>query len=165
MDNQTERHWQTNLDASEITLLTANLPTMPTPGDVCTDVDSTGVVRTWRAVKIVAGSTGARWAYWHAWKDHSTGANGIGAHPQHHVIADKIFNGDAAHFVGMLGVPYVQMPGVYNSGGAGGVVAWVLISPKATAPVQEYAQREPVRERYERSKEVYDVETKETKQI
>jgi len=102
-------------------------------------------------VQVVAGSAGSRWAYW---KDED----------EFTVIADRIFNGDQSHFVGMLihefpGRPIGQPP----------VDMWVLTEPKLREIPREQ-QWKPERldgtvdgKRYEHSKEVYDVQERKSK--
>jgi len=163
MDYQQLRQWEQSLDAADSSPITANLPDADNShdGDVYVDDKCTdGIIRTWLRVRIVSGNAGARWVYWLNWTDQATRQPGIGPHPDYKAVADKLFNGDANHFVGMLGVPY--------AGRAGGVVessAWVLVSPKQQGEAVAYG-RDQVRRgetRYEKSKEVHDVETGETR--
>lgn len=157
MDQQEIKQWESALDAAELSPLTANLPKEPRVGDVFED-PADGVVRRWVYVKIMAGNVGGRWAYWNAWFDEAK-RKGVGVNPRHEVVADKIFNGDAAHFAGMLAQPYVgRVQGVEST-------AWVLVSPRMAGPTVEYARlpHDPVR--YERSKEVYDVESGKTTKL
>lgn len=152
--------WQDAVDKSELSPLTADLPATAALGDKFVQPNPTGdeISRVWLYVSIVAGNVGGRWAYWAAWKD-VNGIPGIGTHPEFKVVADKIFNGDAAHFVGMLGLPYVgKVPGVESN-------AWVLVEPKMEAPKVTHVIEDKSAngaQRYERSKEVYDVSTGES---
>ena len=156
MDHLQIRQWELAVDAAEQTPLTADLPEDATPGDIYKVTAADGVVRTWRRVIVISGNVGGRWAYWASWmrEDEATRRNvpGQGLHPSGSVVADKIFNGDAAHFVGMLATPYVAVPGVKPH-------AWVLIDPRAEGPRTTWAEAKETRERYEKSKEIYDVET------
>lgn len=163
MDYNQVHQWEQSLDAADSSPITANLPVDAHVGDEFVDEHaSDGVVRRWLRVAIVGGSVGARWAYWAAWQeeDKDTGKMraGQGSHPEFKVVVDRIFNGDASHFVGMLGVTYAgKVTGVEST-------AWVLTSPKQAGPVTVYARDGERRGevRYEKSKEVHDVETGET---
>lgn len=159
MDQKEIRTWESALDVAELSPITTNLPSDASVGAIFEETGSDGVRRLWRRVLIVAGNVGGRWAYWQSWedKDSATGRTraGIGPHPSHHVIADKIFNGDASHFVGMLGVPYAGRLGVGNVDST----AWVLVEPKMQGPRVVHVREEKPKERYEKSKEVYDLET------
>lgn len=150
MDQQIVREWESALDTAELSPITARLPVEFEPGDRHQESATDGTVRKWIAVKIVSGNTGGRWAYWVTHVQNPR--------EDFRAIADKIFNGDAAHFVGMLGTPYVRVPGVESK-------AWVLVEPRATAPVREWVREEKVGERYERSKDVYDVDTGKTTRL
>lgn len=159
MDQQQLRHWENSIDAADSSPITANLPPDAETGSVFTDAHcSDGVERTWVRVRIITGSVGARWAYWLNWTNPLTGQPGIGPHAEHKVVADRIFNGDANHFVGMLGVPFAgKMSGVESR-------AWVLVHPKPEGPRVVHVQEDRLgKERYEKSKEVHDVETGVTK--
>lgn len=159
MNSNDIRAWENAVDKSEETLLTANLPKPEDfpAGFTAPDQGSDGVHRKWLRVDIVAGSAGARWAYWQYWNDPKTKQRGIGPHPEHQAIADSLFNGDAPHFIGMLGVPYV--------GKYGPKAAWVLIEPHVTPAPTARIFEEKQAERYEKSREIYDVETGESKKI
>jgi hypothetical protein len=138
------------LDEAEQKSMIADLPVDQEPG--VTFIETVGEIRrVWLRVLIIAGSTGGRWAYWASWKD-PQGRSGVGAHPQRLGIADKIFNGDAAHFIGMLGVPHQNIPGTP-------IASWVLVEPKAKPPVIRTEFEEKPKIRYEKSKDVYDVNT------
>ena len=106
-----------------------------------------GVPGKWQRVDVVTGTIDGRWAYWKNWWG-PDGHPGIGDHPQFWAIADRLFNENAVHFIGMLAKPYTGK-GLY----------WVLISPKMTPPRSEVEIEETAGTRYERSKEVFDVET------
>jgi hypothetical protein len=141
--------WELASDAAERNPL-ADLPENPTPGTRWDGVGTDGVNRKWIAVRVVAGNHGGRWAYWRPWIT-DKGQNGVGEHPNFIAIADRIFNGDGSNFVGMFGVAYTG-PNTY----------WILVDPKPEAPrVQWMVEPAPPAksERYERSKEIYDVET------
>jgi hypothetical protein len=165
MENQDVRKWESVVDAADAvdSLMTTNLPTDAKPGDTYTGAGvEGGGLRTWRRVIVVAGNVGGRWAYWAPWATADKRA-GQGVNPAFHVIADKIFNSDAHHFVGMLAVPYVN-----KALAAAGT--WVLTSPVAEPPRTIYAyEREGEstsgRLRYEKSNEVYDVETGKSKRL
>lgn len=146
MDNQEVRQWETALDDAEITRLDDGLPTDIPAGTIHAQDG-----RRWLRVRIVRGNTGGRWAYWLRMVN--------GEHEGFDAVVDKIFNGDAAHFIGMLAVPYAKIPGNAE------ILAWVLVEPKVIGPRVVRAQEEPVKERYERSKEVYDVETGKTEKL
>lgn len=155
--------WELAVDGSERSPLTSGLPADPVAGAVFDGDGVDGVRRRWLAVRVVSGKTGGRWVYWAGWKEPGVFPEraGLGPHPLFEGIADSIFNGDAAHFVGMLAVPYVKMPGE-------AAVSWVLVDPKPTGPrvVVEVEGPLPSRgERYERSNETYDVETGETREV
>lgn len=146
MNNQ---EWERALDQAEQNPLTANLPKEAPPGMIWVETSPDGIFRKWVRVEIVAGSVGSRWAYWKEWKAEN-GQRGIGVHPQHQVIGDRIFNGDVAHFAGMLAMPYAG-PFVDKQ-------AWVLLEPRSKPPAN-VPERMTTDARYERSREVYDVET------
>jgi len=166
MDMNRIRQWELAVDTAEQSPISAALPDNVPVGEFYTAQGSDGIVRKWQRVTILSGNVGARWAYWVPWKmrdpDHGRERPGIGPHPAYHVVVDRIFNGDAAHFVGMLAIPYVgKIPGSVDS------TAWVLVEPRAHAdqnPVR-YSEPDPVKERYEKSKEVYDVETQKSKRL
>lgn len=157
MDQKELRQWEQSIDVADSSPITANLPADTRIGEEFVDESaSDGVVRRWLRVEVVAGNPGARWAYWLGWIDEKTKQAGIGPHPDVKVVADKIFNGDATHFLGMLGVPYAgKVAGVEST-------AWVLVSPKQQGPVTVHVREEKPKERYEKSKEVHDVETGKT---
>lgn len=157
MDQKELRQWEQSLDVADSSPITANLPEDTRIGETFVDEKCTdGVVRIWMRVEVVAGNPGARWAYWKGWVDEKTKQAGIGPNPEHKVIADKIFNGDAPYFVGMLGMPYPgKVQGVDST-------AWVLVSPKQQGPTVVHVREEKPKERYEKSKEVHDVETGKT---
>lgn len=152
MNNDDVQEWGKALETSELSPITANLPEMAPPGTPFDETGIDGVQRKWLRVSIIAGNSGARWAYWAPWKASGVQHYGIGPHPEFKAIADGIFNGDAAHFIGMLGVPYAKIPG-------DAVPAWVLVSPRVAPPRPVRVPEEKSKERYELSKEVYDVET------
>lgn len=164
MDMSRIRQWESAVDSAELSPITANLPADTQAGEMFEEDGADGVRRVWRRVVIVGGNVGSRWAYWAPWQQEDEATKrmraGSGPHPEYKVVADKIFNGDAAHFAGMLGVPYQgKIPGVDS-------LAWVLVTPRAEGPRVVHVQErdgERGRERYERSKEVHDVETGETK--
>lgn len=149
MDVKNIRQWEQALDSSELSLITANLPQNAVPGEPFIEVGNDGVAREWLLVDIVSGSTGSRWAYWAPWK--IDGRYGVGPHPESKAIADGIFNGDAGHFIGMLGIPYVKIPGPPRR-------AWVLVSPRLPAPPEIRVIEEKSKERYEKSREIYNVD-------
>lgn len=157
MDQKELRQWEQSIDVADSSPITANLPENTRIGEeFVDDKASDGVVRRWLRVEVVAGNAGARWAYWLGWIDEKTRQAGIGPHPEWKVVADKIFNGDATHFLGMLGVPYPgKVAGVEST-------AWVLVSPKQQGPVTVHVREDKPKERYEKSKEVHDVETGKT---
>lgn len=162
MDQQKLRNWEHAVDIADQSPITSGLPEAVPVGTFYTHTGVDGVERKWLRVLIISGNVGGRWAYWAHWKNPETNRDGIGPHPKHCVIADKIFNGDVAHFVGMLGIPYVgKVPNVDSS-------AWVLVEPKVQGPTTVHVQDHGLRigeQRYERSKEVYDVETGESEQL
>lgn len=146
MDIQKIRDWEKSVDQAEQTPLTADLPKDAPLGAKFQQPIEDGGFRIWIRVKLIAGNVGARWAYW---RNAST----------FEAIADNIFNGDAAHFIGMLGIPFTgKIPGVDTE-------AWVLVSPRIVAPPEERTYEEKSRERYERSHEVYDVNTQTSHKI
>lgn len=152
--------WELAVDASEVSSL-GDLPAAPEPGQLYEGAGSDGIIRRWVAVRIAYGNPAARWAYWLPWSDGHVLRAGIGPNPNHLAIADKLFNGDAHNFIGMLAVPYVksQFPDQ---------TVWVLTDPKPSGPRVEYVVEPPLpsrHDRYERSKEVFDVETGESRTI
>lgn len=157
MDKQQSRDWETSLDAAEQHPLTEHLPVDAPAGTLFQELGPDDVLRRWQRVTIVAGNSGSRWAYWAAWIDKSTGRYGVGPHPEFQAIADGIFNGDAGHFIGMLGVPFTRLPSRS--------LAWVLVSPRLTPPPLVKIPETPPAVRYEKSKETFDVETQETKKL
>lgn len=147
--------WESALHASEADLLTASLPEAVALGTVYRDD-----VRTWQRVEIISGRAGARWAYWAPWTNYEVRQPGVGPHPEFHVVLDTIFNASAPHFVGMLAVPYAgKLPGQPHTH------TWVIIDPIAPPPPPVYVREEKQAVRYERSDEVYDVETKQLTQV
>lgn len=152
MDANHVREWEKSVESAEINPLTANLPITAAPGQVFREESSDGIWREWLRVEVVAGNAGARWAYWSAWKE-KTDRLGIGPNPESKVIADAIFNGDASHFCGMLATPF---PGKIAGGPN---LAWVMTSPRITPPRPGLVYLEETKERYEKSREVYDVQT------
>jgi hypothetical protein len=167
MENQDVRKWEAVVDTvdSPDSIMTTNLPTDAPVGATYTDASAGGVgggLRTWQRVVVIAGSVGGRWAYWAPWSTPDKRA-GQGINPEFKVIADKIFNSDAHHFVGMLAVPYVSKALAVDG-------TWVLTSPIAEPPRTIYAHERDgdgsaTRTRYEKSNEVYDVETGKSKRL
>jgi hypothetical protein len=91
-----------------------------------------GEEQTWIRTHIFGGQTLGRWAY---------GSPDLGA------LADRLFNNHAPHFIGMLEKPFTA-PGPY----------WILIHPQAAPPPETiFVEPEKTKVRYERSKEVFDV--------
>lgn len=159
MDHLQIQQWETAVDQAELSILDQDLPEGQPAGSIYTHEG-----RKWMRVGVIRGNTGARWAYWMPWKvkddnDRERIINGPGRHPEFLAVADKVFNGDAAHFIGMLAKPYVQLPGGKPT------LMWVLLEPRPSGPTVIRMREEPVRERYERSKEVYDVNTGETTKL
>lgn len=156
------RKWEVAVEDADVKPLEDGLPDVKehSVGEVFVEGEGEQK-RKWVLVDVVGGSPGARWAYWCAWVrvEGRRRITGIGPNPQHKVIADKLFNGDAPHFVGMLSHIYA---GKFN-----GVESkmWVLTEPKVQPPRVEYVREEKSKERYERSKEVFDVNTGETKRL
>ena len=160
MDTNEIREWELAVDEAERNPLTANLPKEFAAGDRFEETGADGVQRRWLAVTVVSGNVAGRWAYWAPWTVDASYPSraGQGPHPSHFAVADRIFNGDVNHFIGMLANPWVKMPGVQPP-------SWVLVDPKMSAPPLTYHRAEPVKERYERSKEVFDVETGTSRQL
>lgn len=155
----TEFVWESTLHESESQLLTNDLP-IAAPLGTCV-VDNG---RTWQRVEIISGRAGARWAYWAPWRNEAVHQPGVGPHPQFKVVLDSIFNSSATHFVGMLAVPYAgHAPG--QSAMSTGTLVWVITHPIAPPPPPVYVREEKQTVRYERSDEVYDVETKQLTQV
>ena len=157
MEYQKVHEWELALDTAEQSPF-GDLPASPSSGQAYSGVGTDGMQRRWVAVQILSGNAGARWAYWAPWFDPG-GRAGQGPNPAFFAIADKIFNGDAPHFIGMLAEPYVR---------GKDPMAWVLTDPKPVGPriVYEVELPKPARhERYERSREVYDVETGESRML
>lgn len=140
MDIKEVREWEQAVDAAEMSPLTVNLPATGALGAEFVDED-----RKWVRVRIIGGNVGGRWAYWHV-------PCTVAPRVDWSVIADKIFNGDAHHFVGMLAIPFVRVHGVVQEG-------WVLVEPRVQPPAPVYERAAPVGERYEKSREVFDVDT------
>ena len=157
MDQQKIRDWTQALDSAELAPLTANLPKEFSAGDRFHELADGDQHREWLAVEIVSGNSGSRWAYWAPWLN-PEGRYGTGPNPQFKAIADGIFNGDAAHFIGMLGVPYTKIPLTSS-------VVWVLVSPRLVAPPTVRVVEEKPDVRYEKSKEVFDVESQESRKL
>src|SRR4029077_8464158 len=88
--------WSNAVDSAN-DLSIQDLPDLPA-GSIFKDVG----LRVWQRVQILGGANGGRWAYWVGAKSEP--------HPKFHAIADTLFNGDAVHFIGMLGVPYARVP-------------------------------------------------------
>src|SRR5262249_37384024 len=141
--------------ALETEPLTANLPRDYPVGGKFLDGN-----RLWQRIRIITGKTGGKWAYW---VGASHKAEKIHPNERFEVIADTIFNGDTWHFAGMLAVPY---PG--KIAGVKDTLAWVLIEPRtkefryATTELYKDSMLTLDGKRYEKSREVYDVETKES---
>lgn len=157
MDQTKVHDWERAVDAAEMSPLTANLPKEFVPGDTHHELGDGDIHRQWLAVEILHGNSGARWAYWAPWIG-DNGRYGVGPNPKHLAIADAIFNGDAAHFIGMLGVPYAKIPGTPQT-------VWVLVSPRLVAPPTIKIVEQPGSTRYEKSKDVFDVNTQETRNL
>lgn len=163
MDTNTIREWETSLDQAELSPLTANLPHSPVAGQVFEEVATDATARKWVAVRVLGGSNGARWAYWAAWwvPGVEPRRTGVGPNPDYIVVLDRLFNGDAPLFLGMAAEPYVRVGD--GRGGCIESIVWVLVEPRMSGPrVVKVGREERVGERYERSKEVYDVETGES---
>lgn len=168
MDTRQVNEWGKALDAAEMSPITANLPKLFASGDRFHETGSDGsttcstssddVHREWLAIEIIAGNSGGRWGYWAPWIDPATGRYGVGPNPKRQAIADAIFNGDAAHFIGMLGLPYTRIPGTSST-------VWVLVSPRLVAPPTIRIVDEKPATRYEKSKDVFDVDTQETRKL
>jgi hypothetical protein len=153
MDYPKIHEWELAQDAVDRSPL-GDLPEDPFAGQIHEGVGSDGVMRHWIAVAVLHGNPAGRWAYWAPWTT-AEKQSGIGPHPSNLAIADKIFNGDVHNFIGMLAVPYVPRRDTAS-------VMWVLVDPKPSGPKIEYVVEPPLparHERYERSREVYDVET------
>ena len=156
MENQDLRNWESADDLTHSEPLAANLPTTYPIGGKFVDGN-----RLWQRVRIVTGKAGGKWAYW-VGATHR--AERVQPNDRFEVIVDSIFNGDAFHFVGMLAIPYTgKVLGMKD------VEAWVLVEPR----IKEVPSMDRPRfyrddrdtldgKRYEKSKEVYDVETKES---
>jgi hypothetical protein len=157
MDAQQIRDWTQALDTAELSPITANLPKEFKAGDVHHELAEDNIHRKWLAVEIISGNSGSRWAYWAPWLNEN-GRYGSGPHPQFKAIADGIFNGDAAHFIGMLGVPYARIPLTPS-------VAWVLVSPRAIPPPVTRIVEEQTAPRYEKSREVFDVDSQQSRKL
>ena len=162
MEPQQQRLWQESIDQAESPSgdLLPNLPEEGTLGQVFVESKENLPDRKWLYCEILTGSIGARWAYWMGWIDPITNRLGLGPNPKHVVIVDRIFNGDAPHFVGMLASPFA---GRKHQGQQ--VCEWVLVEPKVIPPNPVPVREIRDRERYEKSKIIYDVETGETKEI
>jgi hypothetical protein len=146
--------WSSTLDHADETPL-PELPSDAEPG-VLWEEPVEGGRRLWRRVEIVSGITGGRWAYWKQTAD-SIQRSTI-PHPEGKAIADRIFNGDAPHFIGMLAIPYTHIP--YQT-----VLAWVLVDPKLVPPRPIWVIEEKLKTRYEKSKTVFDAETQESTEL
>src|SRR5262245_6161080 len=141
MDNQDLRQWEATVDADDANPLASSLPNPSTLGTVYYDTDHN---RSWTRVLITGGKVGGRWAYW---QDRNTST----------VIADSIFNSGAHHFAGMLANPYTR--------NQSNTLVWVLTHPIVSPPPRPLTLEDKPKVRYEKSREVYDVETGETKEI
>ena len=141
--------WSQAVDESLVSAIVSNLPEDAAPGTLMEEALTDGRHRLWQRVVLISGAVGGRWAYWKSWKT-PAGQWGVGAHPEWLSIADILFNGDAHHFIGMLPTPYVPLPQ------APPLQAWVLVSPKLEAPRPVFVPEEK-RERYEKSKEVFNL--------
>lgn len=149
MDNQQLRQWEGVVDDAGV--IGSNLP----DGEIGSEhIDGP---RKWKRVQVIGGAIGGRWAYWQVQhKDPlHLAAEKVDPNTAYEVIADRLFNGDAWHFAGMLAIPYNGVP----------AAAWVLVEPRITeGPKPKLTVMEPMSDgkRYERSKEVYDVATGES---
>jgi hypothetical protein len=103
-----------------------------------------GERQIWLRVHLHGGAIGGRWAYWFH-KD------------THLALADRIWNAEANHFIGMLAHPFSGTKGP----------AWVLLTPKAVPPPQtiDVEPEKTKGPRYERSKEVFDVDSQESREL
>jgi hypothetical protein len=145
--------WEKAVD-SEPSSLVQDLPTeYPIGGDYYEEIPNQAA-RHWKRLDAIAGKAGARWAYWSPWKE-SASRYGIGPNPDLEIVADTIFNGDSANFIGMLGIPFNGIKGP----------VWVLLSPRMTPPPEQKIYEEKPRERYERSRETYNPDTGETRYL
>jgi len=149
--------WSDAVDRAEQFQLTLGLPDNLPAGTLyhqqATDQQAQ---RLWQRIDVVSGPAGGRWAYWQSWKD-DKGNPGIGPHPEFKAIADTLFNGDAVHFIGMLGIPYPRVPGTSS-------LQWVLIEPRMTGSNRGIMEEKP-NERYEKSNEVFDLGTQTTTKL
>ena len=143
MDIQELRNWEQAVDQSEQQFMTSRLPANAQLGTAIQDE-----MLVWQRVRIISGSVGARWLYWAK----------PGVKDNYDVIADKIFNGDVNHFVGMLATPYAPQPGVHPE-------AWALISPRYKPPAPTYVREVKPKIRYERSDEIMNLDTGEIEHV
>ncbi len=139
MEYEKVNQWEQAVDAAEANPLTANLPGEAPPGMEWSELSQDGLTRQWVRVTVVTGRAGGRWAYWAKKEDFT-------------VVVDTLFNGDAHHFVGMLAIPFTPFSTHH----------WVLVSPKVVPPPTPRPELDKPTTRYERSKEVYNVDTGET---
>jgi len=144
--------WSNAVDSAN-DLAIQDLPDLPA-GSIFKDAG----LRVWQRVSVVGGANGGRWAYWVSWKT-KLGSPGIGPDRDFHAIADTLFNGDAFHFIGMLGVPYARVPGSEPS------LAWVVIEPRMSAPPVSRVFEDKPSVRYEKSKDVFNVESQGTTKL
>lgn len=162
VDQQSLRTWEQTVDTAETQPLGANLPNLDglPPGVEYIEPINDLITRRWRLVTVNYGQTGGRWAYYLAWTEDGKPAQS-GPSPAYDVVVDKLFNGDAPHFAGMLADPWAGRPKHDKTV----VKMWVLVEPKATPPPTIYEVEEKPKERYEKSREIYDVETGQTTKI
>jgi len=165
MDKDNLNAWQQAVDSAEDTrdpygIIPPELPADTRVGQEYYYFPAGGQKRKYIKVCVVAGAAGSRWAYW---RTASKLAERVQPNPQYEVIVDRIFNGDQWHFAGMLVREFEGMAG------RSGVEAWILAEPKMREiphelqqkPQEQYMTRDG--KRYEKSSEVYDVTTKESK--
>jgi hypothetical protein len=188
MDTNSLRQWESASDEAEqqLDMLMRGLPAQSPLG---TEHVHTHVTppRKWVRVQVESGVIGGRWAYWsyrgsllpHRYVRHDDGVNAVCVlcrhskdNPLHEhwgIIVDRLFNGDAAHFAGMLGEPYAGKR-VTDTGSANvdSRYVWILTEPRVREiPASEQPSvlrptlemTDKTETRYERSKEVYDVDS------
>lgn len=137
------REWESAVDQADANRLTQNLPEGVPVGFVQAETGPDNIFRKWVYCEVSGGNPGSRWAYW------SNKA-------ECRIIVDRIFNGDASHFAGMLAHPYA---GTFHT-----TKVWVMLEPRAER-IPETREAERSDQRYERSREIFDVETQSTTKL
>lgn len=144
MNDPQEQQWSKTQDQADSPGWHPDLPGGDFPYGLAYRTSSPGGdVESWIRVQLTGGNVGGRWAYWRNKTEYTA-------------LADRLWNPAQPHFIGMLAQPYSGTKGP----------AWVLTHPLGEPPPSTI-EIEPVaaKVRYERSKEVYDVDSRQSHEL